>query len=290
MTHRPAAWPRADAARVLAVAAAIAPLAALGLYLLVGSPQTPDQPFARRLTAWRAADPTSLDAEQLTAVLQLITRQRPGDPQARYFLARAQLASGDPFSAIHSLRHAIDLAPRDGDLWTALGEIEMAQAGGDATPEALERLPPGRPGRSDRARARAISWRARGSPVAMSRAAWPTGRRWTGASRRTIRAARAWSRRSRWSSAPTPCRKPMAQTADAAAPTHGPSSSGMVEGLAARLKAQPDDPAGWGRLIRSYAVLGDEPRRAAALATARALFKARPADLRLVEQAASRPQ
>jgi cytochrome c-type biogenesis protein CcmH len=45
---------------------------------------------------------------------------------------------------------------------------------------------------------------------------------------------------------------------------------GMVNGLAARLKRQPDDADGWIRLIRSYVVLGraDEAAKAAEAALA----------------------
>ena len=50
------------------------------------------------------------------------------------------------------------------------------------------------------------------------------------------------------------------------------------------------DPAGWARLIRSYAVLGDSADQAAALARARAQFKDRPDALRLVNAAAAGPQ
>ena len=46
----------------------------------------------------------------------------------------------------------------------------------------------------------------------------------------------------------------------------------MVDGLAARLKANPDDPAGWVRLVRAYAVLGEIDRRDAALSEARRRF------------------
>ncbi len=48
-----------------------------------------------------------------------------------------------------------------------------------------------------------------------------------------------------------------------------PDIGAMVAGLAARLKANPDDPAGWQRLIRAYAVLGDKDKARAALADAR---------------------
>jgi cytochrome c-type biogenesis protein CcmH len=50
---------------------------------------------------------------------------------------------------------------------------------------------------------------------------------------------------------------------------------GMVASLAARLEAQPDDPEGWVRLVRSYAVLGDSLRRDAALAKAQARYAGR---------------
>src|SRR6185503_3908998 len=52
---------------------------------------------------------------------------------------------------------------------------------------------------------------------------------------------------------------------------------GMVEGLAARLKAQPDDPEGWARLVRAYTVLGETAKRDAALAEARRRYAGDPA-------------
>lgn len=54
-----------------------------------------------------------------------------------------------------------------------------------------------------------------------------------------------------------------------------PNIANMVAGLAARLKAQPDDPDGWQRLIRAYAVLGDKDKARAALGDARKAFAGR---------------
>ena len=54
----------------------------------------------------------------------------------------------------------------------------------------------------------------------------------------------------------------------------------MVDRLAARLKARPDDPQGWARLIRAYGVLHQEGPRQAAITEAQRLFKSRPSDLR----------
>ena len=57
----------------------------------------------------------------------------------------------------------------------------------------------------------------------------------------------------------------------------------MVASLQAKLDANPDDPAGWARLVRSYKVLGDKAAEAKALTRARALFAKRPADLGPIE-------
>jgi cytochrome c-type biogenesis protein CcmH len=51
-----------------------------------------------------------------------------------------------------------------------------------------------------------------------------------------------------------------------------PDPKAMVAGLAARLKDNPNDAAGWQRLIRAYSVLGDRAQAQDALATARKTF------------------
>ena len=64
----------------------------------------------------------------------------------------------------------------------------------------------------------------------------------------------------------------------------------MVEGLAARLKANPNDAQGWARLVRSYAVLGDRTKMNAALDEARRIFKDKPSERMAIEAAAEKPQ
>jgi cytochrome c-type biogenesis protein CcmH len=58
----------------------------------------------------------------------------------------------------------------------------------------------------------------------------------------------------------------VATAKQAAAPTAPTQVQKMVDSLAAKLNAQPDDPAGWAMLGRSYAVLGDFGKAAAAYA------------------------
>lgn len=273
---------------IVAAVAALAPLAAIAVYLFVGAPQAPDQPFAKRLAAWRAADLRLLAPDQLVAVLELVARERPTDPKVFYYLGRAQLAAGDTFSAIHSLHRSIDLGPRQSETWSALGDAYLAQASGEVSPEAVDafrhanQIDPAVPApRYYLARARIA-----GGDVAGGLAAWraldhdlPAG----DASRQQLDQEIAIVER-------TGALPQAPAETDQIGGGQQAFIRSMVEALAARLKAHPDDPAGWARLIRSYAVLGDEPDRAAALARARDLFKARPADLQRVEQASAGPQ
>ena len=60
---------------------------------------------------------------------------------------------------------------------------------------------------------------------------------------------------------------------------------GMVAGLAARLADNPNDPEGWVRLVRSYAVLGDTAKRDAAMAKAQAMYARDPAILGALSEA-----
>jgi cytochrome c-type biogenesis protein CcmH len=55
-----------------------------------------------------------------------------------------------------------------------------------------------------------------------------------------------------------------------------PDPRAMVAGLAARLAQNPDDPAGWQRLIKAYTVLGETDKAKEALATARKTFAGKP--------------
>ena len=63
----------------------------------------------------------------------------------------------------------------------------------------------------------------------------------------------------------------------------------MVTSLADKLKANPDDPDGWVRLVRSYSVLGDVQARDVALAQAQARYRGR-ADIMSQLDAASKTE
>ncbi|MDR3507413.1 MAG: tetratricopeptide repeat protein, partial [Caulobacteraceae bacterium] len=281
--------PRRGGRIAIAAVAALAPLVAIAVYVKVGSPQFPDQPFAKRLQTWRAADPASLTPEQMAAVLELVAQQRPNDPQVFYYLARAQMAENDSYSAIRSLERSIDLDPRNADLWTTLAEADMAQAGSDDVPADA---------------VKAFQHAAQIDPAA------PTPRYYLAraqiAGGDVAGGLAAWRALDRDLPPSDPRRQALDQDIAVVAQTHalpraavaqaGPAPGqqafirSMVAALAARLQAQPNDPEGWARLIRSYAVLGDTADHDAALARARALFKDRPGDLSRIDQASTGPQ
>jgi cytochrome c-type biogenesis protein CcmH len=254
---------------------AAAPALALGLYLALGSPGVPDQPYAKRLAAWRSSDLASLSAPEIAAVLRDATSKRPREAEGFRLLGVAEGASQNPVAAVRALRRAAALAPERPDVWEMLGQAEVAEAGGkvDADAQAAFRkllaLRPGDPtARYFLAGAKADAGQTR-EAIADLRALLadlPTGDERRGAVEAAIARAEG---------------KP-AVTADA---QQLAMIRGMVEGLAARLQANPDDPAGWVRLVRAYAVLGDTERRDAAYASARARYAGAPQVLQQLDEA-----
>jgi cytochrome c-type biogenesis protein CcmH len=270
-----------------AIAAVVGvPVAALTLYFGIGAPGLPDQPFAGRLAQWRASNPAQLDPARRAAVLQQIVRERPDDVDGLRFLARDQLASNNPFEAEMNIKRAITLAPQRADLWLLLGEALVSANEGAVTPgatrafeEALKRDPGNVPARYFIGRGR------------IEAGAAPEG-------------IATWRALLADLPAEAPEREPLAQElaeverTGALPPPNAMAGEsvemqaavrGMVEGLAARLAADPDNPEGWVRLVRAYTVLGDTARRDEALATARARYAARPDVLSALTQAVEAP-
>jgi cytochrome c-type biogenesis protein CcmH len=267
------------------IAAAAVPLLALVAYLAVGAPGLEDQPFAKRLAAWRAADPQTLSPPQMAAILRVVAAEKPTDPEPLRHLAIAELASGQPLEAEQALQRAISLAPTRADLWEMLGETSVMQANGEVGVDAVAdfrravAIDPTAPGpRYYLARARIA-----GGDVAGGLADWRAlaASLPVGGQLQTALAAEIQQVSQTGKLAP--------QSQPEAPPQVGPAQiQAMVDGLARRLAAHPDDPAGWVRLVRAYAVLGETDRRDAALAEARRRFAGR-ADVLSALDAATRP-
>lgn len=277
-TEKPGeAWSTGRGGRTpVLVAAVLAPMLALGLYLGIGAPGLPDQPFARRLETWRTSDLATLQPAEIAAVLNRLTRERKDDPELYRFLAMAESGANNPGAAVRALRRAVAIAPERADLWTLLGEAYASQAGEvdaaaeEAFREALKRDPKAVEPRFYLGRQRVLAgdrtggvadWRALLAelPPADPRAE---------VVRRAIAEAQSMPAEPGFSG-------------DQMAAIRG-----MVDGLAARLKTNPDDPEGWVRLVRAYAVLGQTAERDAALAAARGRYAGRPEILNQLAEAA----
>jgi cytochrome c-type biogenesis protein CcmH len=281
-------WERGGVAArkaVVAIAGA-ACVAGVGLYVWLGHPELPDQPYAKRVAEWKAADPALLQPAQIAAVLEGVAAERPNDAEPLVFLAKARAAAGDMAGAEQALRRAVDRAPNRADIWSLLGETFVIEAKGDigadaklAFSRALKADPKDLRARYYLGRARIAEgdvaggvgdWRALLNSLAPNDPA----RTALGREIAEVEAAGGLP-------APEPA-------ADQNPQVQG-MIAGMVEGLAARLAQSPDDPDGWVRLVRAYAVLGETAKRDVALATASARFKDQPKVLAALRQAADAP-
>ena len=268
-------YPRARG--LVLLAAVVAPALALGLYFKLGAPGALDQPYAARLSAWRGADLTTLGPPEIAAVLRQATAERPDEAEGFRLLGLAEQASQNPVAAVRALRRAAQLAPQRGDIWRMLGQASFAAAGGKVDGEAeaafrtLLALEPGDPAaRFFLAEAKAEAGQTAEAAADLRALLADMA---PGAEGRNNVAVRVAS----LEGAPAPVPADPGQLA---------MIRGMVDGLAARLKTNPDDPEGWVRLVRAYGVLGDAARRDAAHATARSRYAQAPAVLQQLEEAA----
>jgi cytochrome c-type biogenesis protein CcmH len=268
--------------RLVLAGAILAPALALGIYLVLGSPRFRDEPYKARLNSWRQianTDPGRLNIDETAAVLEAIAAERPNDPQPLIFLGRLRAAKGDAPGALQALNRAVQLRPRDPDVWAILGQTEVSLADDEVTADA----------RAAFEKALALDPKAPAPRYFLARADIAAGKVQQGLEQWRALAAdlpASDPRRSELAGEIEQVARtgglPKAQPQ--AAPAEGAEQArfiqAMVDRLAARLKAQPNDPEGWARLIRAYGVLGQTGKRDEAVATAKGLFKHRPADLK----------
>jgi cytochrome c-type biogenesis protein CcmH len=226
-----------------------------GAYLFFGRPELAQRSFAA---------PAAGGVPGLIAELSRRMRDRPGDATGWTLLGRGYLTLNDPDQAAIAFRHASDVAPRaqKPGLLSAYGEA-LALSAGTVTPEAEA----------------AFQAALAGNPKDYA-ARFYLGEAYADR-HQTARAVAMW--RSLLADAPAgaPWR---AELLDRLAALQGqtgaaPDIQAMVAGLAARLRANPDDPDGWKRLLRAYVVLGKRAAAGSALAQAQSAMKDRPKDL-----------
>lgn len=124
--------------RTALVAAIVAPIAALGLYLALGSPGMPDQPFEARRGELLARDPASLQPNELIALLEDQTRRAPDDPQPHIFLGELLANQGRDQDALRAFQAALRRDPRNVQALSNAGAMIVKLDAGTVGPDALQ--------------------------------------------------------------------------------------------------------------------------------------------------------
>lgn len=269
-----AAWPiirirtrplRARIAMASALALAVLGIG-IGLYLVLGQPQLALRSDAQAMKGG--------DVRALVALLARKVRDTPDDPRGFVFLGRGYLTLNDPGDAAKAFARALALQQRqrkvEPSLYSAYGEALTREAAGAVTPDA------------EKAFQNALALNPRD----------PAARYYLGlaysARGQADKALPLWEGLL-GEMAPSPLRSELVDrvaTLKARAGQGAPDISAMVAGLAARLRTNPDDPEGWQRLVRAYAVLGDTEKANAALADARKAMAKNPAALAAIDEEA----
>jgi cytochrome c-type biogenesis protein CcmH len=298
--------PRRAATWGIAVLVALAlPAAAIALYLTLGAAGVPSLPFAERPPPVAPPEPALAgEMDDLAARLAERLSQDPANREGWLLLGRTYTQLRHYDKAAQAYRMAIAQGFDEAETQSALGEVLVAQAGGEigfearrAFAAALERDPEDPRARyyaglalaqDDRLQAAIDVW---AGLLRQSTADAP----WRPMLIQQIRqaAARLGIEPPELAAVPEPGTAP--ERAPGVAP-RGPSAAdmeaaremspdeqaafirAMVARLAERLEDQPDDFDGWLRLARAYGVLGEPAKAHAALDRAAPLVRDLPAD------------
>lgn len=249
-------------------ALALTGVLSLVLYGLFGHPGLKDQPFRARLAEWThkaRTDPDALSPQALALVLRQGRAEHAQDPAYWAFLGRIDMLAGNNYQGAQDYEKARALDPARFDHWSELGEALTFVAGGNVGPDAQAAFETALARDPKDARAHFY----------LGQAAAAAGK--YDAARGHYEAALAAM------DAHDVSRPMVRQALDALAPAQKAADAmkarveGMVASLSAQLQADPDNPDGWARLIRSYDVLGDAQARAKAVAGMQAHYRDRPA-------------
>lgn len=271
---------------MLVVAAVLLPLLGFGLYLTIGAPALPSQPFLA------ATVPTTSPE---IARLQEAVAARPTDAAAWVALGAGYNAEGQPRDAATAYGKAVALGANDSDTLAAYGQAMMVASGGEMTEPAnaaFRRALAADPS-NPMARFFLALGRAQAGDLEGALADWmaleqetPADAPWratleshiTKASQRLGRQIEGAASGSEDTMAPGvtgPSAADMQAAENMSPEERQDFVNGMVARLAERLKTEPDDLDGWIRLARAYQVLERPAEAREAWAKAAALAPAR---------------
>jgi cytochrome c-type biogenesis protein CcmH len=271
-----------------AVAVVIMPLAALSVYVGLGSPALPDQPLAARLSA----PPDTLDLAVQVARIDEHLARNPDDGRGWEVIAPVYVRVGRLDDAVNAYRNAIRVLGSTAEREVKLG-LAMVSASDRVTDEAVaafQRAVALAPADLTAHLYLAKAFEERGNP-ADAAGVWrdlltkaPADAPWR---------ADVETELARLAAVPPPPATPrgpspadIAGAADLPADQRAAMIEGMVSSLAARLEANAGDAQGWAQLVRSYAVLGRTDDARAALVKAKAAVGTDQAKVAVIDEAA----
>lgn len=288
-----------SAMALAALLAVLLPLGTLAVYGKLGRPELPAQPLAsRNLDHERGGPPKTVLAAMDKLKAQLA--ETPDDPQGWAILGQAYAKMGRLPEAADALGKAVALAGDDLELLGSYGEVLISANGGTVPEEARKTFDRVLAKDPTEPRARFYSALARfqagdtkdalerwSALLAESHADAP----WVPVVRTQIaEAAKALNLDpAKVTPQPLPAQQPPPVAQDqgqnqgqgqaqgqAGGEDQQQMIRGMVDGLAARLEANPDDVDGWLRLSRSYGVMGESAKAIDAARKARERAPQRP--------------
>jgi cytochrome c-type biogenesis protein CcmH len=223
-----------------------------GTYFMLGQPYL----------AWRTAQGVNTrDINGLIGLLIKRVRQAPDDQMAWTFLARGYMGAGDAGDAAKAYARAVALADRNGHpdagLDVSYGEALVAQSNGAVSEDAEAAF---------RA-ALKLNPKDQAARFFIGQALAAHGDKQA--------ALDVWNALLAEAPANSPLHQALVDRIALLTAQSGggaPDPKAMVAGLAARLKDNPQDAAGWARLIRAYSVLGERAQAQESLAQARKIF------------------
>ena len=263
-----------NAGRVFFGTAIIVPLMALGFYLANGAPGLPGTSHGQR-----SAEPVAeTGIAGLIAKVEERLQAHPEDGQGWDVIAPVYLRQGRFMDAAQAFQRAIRLLGETPRRLAGLGEASVLAADGIVTEDAkraftrLNELEPARPEprfwlalakEQDGQLAEALA------DYRVLIAAAPADADWRGAVDERVRSLSAKLDGTEQKPAPTPSAEDIAAAEKLDPAARAEMIEQMVAGLAERLKSDGNDLAGWQRLLRAYAVLGQKDKATQALHEAR---------------------
>jgi cytochrome c-type biogenesis protein CcmH len=253
---------------VVFISLILLPAGAAGLYLQIGSPNLASMAIAAQQNAGSSPE-ASIAALVAKAEAQL--QRNPKDGRGWEVLAPVYMRLGRYTDSVNAWRNVIVLLGQNADREASLGESLMAEANGVVTADAKAAFVRAVTLDNTTVSARyylGVAAEQDGDHAKAAKifrdliAEAPAGAHWVADVRKAL--ARVEGKAPATPSGPTPAQM------DAAAKEPPAKQDSMVQGmvdrLAARLKADGSDVDGWVRLVRSYKVLGEQEKMKAAIA------------------------